>query len=94
MLLTDTTPQMRINGGAIFGPVVSVLRAKNYDEELAIANDTQFRLASGIASTSLKHATHFKRQARAQALMVNLPTAGVHYQVPFGRRKKQQPRRA
>jgi aldehyde dehydrogenase (NAD+) len=86
-LFADTTPGMRINREEIFGPVVSVQRAKNYDEALALANDTPFGLASGIATTSLKHATHFKRHAQAGMVMVNLPTAGVDFHVPFGGRK-------
>jgi acyl-CoA reductase-like NAD-dependent aldehyde dehydrogenase len=86
-LFADTTAGMRINREEIFGPVVSVIRAKNYDEALALANDTEFGLASGIATTSLKHATHFKRHAQAGMVMVNLPTAGVDYHVPFGGRK-------
>ncbi len=86
-LVTDTTAAMRINREEVFGPVVSVLRARDYDEALALANDTPFGLASGIATTSLKHATHFKRHAQAGMVMVNLPTAGVDYHVPFGGRK-------
>jgi aldehyde dehydrogenase (NAD+) len=86
-LFTDTTPAMRINREEIFGPVISVLRARDYDEALALANDTPFGLASGIATTSLKHATHFKRHAQAGMTMVNLPTANVDYHVPFGGRK-------
>ena len=86
-LLTETTAVMRINREEVFGPVVSVLRARDYDEALAIANDTPFGLASGIATTSLKHATHFKRNSQAGMVMVNLPTAGVDYHVPFGGRK-------
>ena len=57
------------------------------DEALALANDTPFGLAAGIATTSLKHATHFKRHSQAGMVMVNLPTAGVDYHVPFGGRK-------
>lgn len=86
-LFTETTAEMRINREEIFGPVISVLRAKNYDEALALANDTPFGLSTGIATTSLKHATHFKRHAQAGMVMVNLPTAGVDYHVPFGGRK-------
>ncbi len=86
-LFTDTTAGMRINGEEVFGPVVSVLRAKDYDEALHLANDTPFGLAAGIATTSLKHATHFKRHSQAGMVMVNLPTAGVDYHVPFGGRK-------
>ena len=86
-LFTDTTPDMRINREEIFGPVASVIRVRDYDEALAVANDTPFGLSAGIATTSLKHATHFKRHAQAGMVMVNLPTAGVDYHVPFGGRK-------
>jgi alpha-ketoglutaric semialdehyde dehydrogenase len=86
-LFTDTLPNMRINREEVFGPVVSVLRARNYDEALAWANDTEMGLSSGICTTSLKHATHYKRHAQAGMVMVNLPTAGVDYHVPFGGRK-------
>jgi acyl-CoA reductase-like NAD-dependent aldehyde dehydrogenase len=86
-LITDTTATMRINREEVFGPVVSVIRARNYDEALALANDTEFGLTAGIATTSLKHASHFKRHAQAGMVMVNVPTAGVDYHVPFGGRK-------
>ena len=86
-LFTDVTNDMRIAREEIFGPVAAVIRAKDYDEALALANDTPFGLASGICTTSLKHATHFKRNVQAGMVMVNLPTAGVDYHVPFGGRK-------
>jgi len=86
-LFTDTEPAMRINREEVFGPVASVIRVQDYDQALAVANDTEFGLSAGIATTSLKHATHFKRHAQAGMVMVNLPTAGVDYHVPFGGRK-------
>jgi acyl-CoA reductase-like NAD-dependent aldehyde dehydrogenase len=86
-LITDTTGSMRINREEVFGPVASVIRVRDYDQALELANDTEFGLASGICTTSLKHATHFKQQAQAGMVMVNLPTAGVDYHVPFGGRK-------
>lgn len=86
-LFTDSTAAMRINREEIFGPVVSIIRVKDYDEALATANDTPFGLSAGIATTSLKYATHFKRHSQAGMVMVNLPTAGVDYHVPFGGRK-------
>jgi aldehyde dehydrogenase (NAD+) len=86
-LFTEATNQMRISREEIFGPVVSVIRVKDYDEALATSNDTPFGLSAGIATTSLKHATHFKRNAEAGMVMVNLPTAGVDFHVPFGGRK-------
>ena len=86
-LFTETSAAMRINREEIFGPVASVMRVKDYEEALAAANDTVFGLSSGICTTSLKYASHFRRNAEAGMVMVNLPTAGVDYHVPFGGRK-------
>jgi aldehyde dehydrogenase (NAD+) len=86
-LITETTNAMRINREEVFGPVASVIRVKDYDEALAVANDTPFGLSAGICTGSLKHSSHFKRNAQAGMVMVNLPTAGVDYHVPFGGRK-------
>lgn len=83
-LFTEATNQMRTSREEIFGPVASVIRAKDYEEALSIANDTPFGLSAGICTASLKHATHFKRNAQAGMVMVNLPTAGVDFHVPFG----------
>jgi aldehyde dehydrogenase (NAD+) len=86
-LFVDTTNEMRINREEIFGPVASVIRVKNYEEAVAVANDTEFGLASGICTTSLKLSSDFKRRSQAGMVMVNVPTAGVDYHVPFGGRK-------
>jgi aldehyde dehydrogenase (NAD+) len=86
-LFTEATNAMRISREEIFGPVACVIRAKDYDEALAMANDTETGLSSGIVTTSLKHASHFQRHAQFGMVMVNLPTAGVDYHVPFGGRK-------
>ena len=86
-LFTETHNDMRINREEIFGPVASVIRVKDYDAALSTANDTVFGLTAGIVTTSLKHASHFKRNAQAGGVMVNLPTAGTDYHVPFGGRK-------
>jgi aldehyde dehydrogenase (NAD+) len=83
-LFTEATNQMRISREEIFGPVASVIRVKDYEEALHTANDTPFGLSSGIITTSLKHATHYKRNAQAGMVMVNVPTAGVDFHVPFG----------
>ncbi|MNH23140.1 Aldehyde dehydrogenase, thermostable [compost metagenome] len=83
-LFTDVTPDMRIYREEIFGPVLSVLKVRDYDEAFAAAEDTAFGLSAGIVTTSLRHAEHFKRNSSAGMVMVNLPTAGVDYHVPFG----------
>ena len=83
-LFTGTTNAMRISREEVFGPVANVVKARDYDEALAIANDTEFGLSAGLCTRSLKHATHFKLHAQAGMVMVNLPTAGVDFHVPFG----------
>jgi aldehyde dehydrogenase (NAD+) len=83
-LFVNTRNDMRINREEIFGPVASVIRVNDYDEALSVANDTTFGLSSGIFTTSLKHASHFRRHSAAGMVMVNLPTAGVDYHVAFG----------
>ncbi|WP_454766983.1 aldehyde dehydrogenase family protein [Cupriavidus campinensis] len=86
-IFADCSNEMRICREEIFGPVATVIPARNYEHALDLANDTEFGLATGICSTSLKHVQHFKRHAQAGMVMVNVPTAGVDYHVPFGGRK-------
>lgn len=86
-LLADVTNAMRVAREEIFGPVLSVVRVSDYEEALAIANDTDFGLSAGICTSSLKYASHFRRHSEAGMVMVNLSTAGVDHHVPFGGRK-------
>ena len=86
-LIINSTNDMRINREEIFGPVASVIKVDSYDEALAVANDTEFGLSAGIYTNSLKAATDFRKKSQAGMVMVNLPTAGVDYHVPFGGRK-------
>lgn len=86
-LFADCSNDMVIAREEIFGPVAAVIPARDYDHALSLANDTQFGLSAGICTTSLAKATHFKRNAEAGMVMVNLPTAGVDFHVPFGGRK-------
>ena len=83
-LIADTGADMRINNEEVFGPVASTIRVRSYEEALAVANGVEFGLSAGIVTGSLKHARDFQRRARAGMVMVNLPTAGVDYHVPFG----------
>jgi aldehyde dehydrogenase (NAD+) len=80
-------PEHRVAREEIFGPIACVLRADDYAHALDLANDTPFGLCAGICTNSLARATHFKRHARVGMTMVNLPTTGVDYHVPFGGRK-------
>ena len=78
---------MRSSQEEIFGPCASVIKVDGFEEAVSVANATSFGLSSGICTTSLKHAREFKRRSAAGMVMVNLPTAGVDYHVPFGGRK-------
>jgi len=82
----NTTNAMRINREEMFAPLTSVIKVDGYDEALAVVNDTNFGLTSGIVTQSLARATHFRRNARTGVVTVNLPTAGTDYHVPFGGR--------
>ncbi|WP_209323825.1 aldehyde dehydrogenase family protein [Brevibacterium renqingii] len=86
-LVTGTEPGDTINVDEVFGPVASVIEVADYEEALAVANDTEFGLSAGIFTSSLKYSSHFKRYAQAGMVMVNAPTAGVDYHVSFGGRK-------
>ncbi len=82
----NTTNTMQINRQEMFAPLAAVIKVADYDEALQVVNDTNFGLTSGIMTTSLAKATHFRRNARTGCVMVNLATAGTDYHVPFGGR--------
>lgn len=86
-LFTETRNDMTVNREEIFGPVASVIRVNDFDEALAVTNDTPYGLTAGIITQSLRHANAFKHGAQAGCVMVNLATAGTDYHVPFGGRK-------
>lgn len=86
-LFTETTNAMRINREEIFGPIASIIPVDDFEEALEIANDTEFGLSAGICTTSLKYARHFQAHIQSGLAMVNLPTAGLDFHVPFGGRK-------
>ncbi|GAB5480674.1 MAG: hypothetical protein Pars92KO_04310 [Parasphingorhabdus sp.] len=67
-----------------FGPVASVIKVSDLDDAMHDANDTQIGLSAGICTSSLRSAVRFKQESQAGMVMVNAPTAGVDYHVPFG----------
>lgn len=85
-VFANTTNDMKINREEMFGPIASVIKVNSYDEALATVNDTRFGLTSGIITRSLSRASHFRRNAKTGCVMINLPTAGTDYHVPFGGR--------
>jgi len=85
-VFAGTRNDMRVNREEMFAPIACVIRVESYEAALATVNDTRFGLTSGIVTRSLARATHFRRNARSGCVMVNLPTAGTDYHVPFGGR--------
>ena len=84
--MTGTGNECQINREELFAPIASVIKVSSYDEALAVTNDTRFGLTAGIITRDLARATHFRRNVRTGCVMVNLPTAGTDYHVPFGGR--------
>ncbi len=85
-LVAGTQNDWRVNREEMFAPIACIMRARSYDEALNIVNDTPFGLTAGIITKSLARASHFRRNADTGCVMVNLPTAGTDYHVPFGGR--------
>ena len=85
-IVTGTTNDMRVNREEVFGPMTCVIKSDGYEQGLAMANDTDFGLSAAVITNSLKEAEHFKRNAKFGCVLVNLPTAGLDYHVPFGGR--------
>lgn len=82
----NTSNDMKINREEMFAPLTSVIKVGGYEEALAVVNDTNFGLTSGIVTRDIARSTHFRRHARTGVVTVNLPTAGTDYHVPFGGR--------
>lgn len=87
-LFIDTKNDWDVNQEEVFAPMACVIKVKDLEEAIKTANDTRFGLTAGIITQSLKTAAIFKQQAQSGCVMVNLPTAGTDYHVPFGGRKE------
>lgn len=85
-VFAGTRNDLTLNREEMFAPITCIIPADSYAEALAIANDTPFGLTAGIMTRSLARAAHFRANMRAGCVMVNLPTAGTDYHVPFGGR--------
>ena len=85
-VFVGTRNDWQVNREELFAPMVCVIKVDSYDEAIATVNDTRFGLTAGIVTRDLARATHFRRNARTGCVMVNLPTAGTDYHVPFGGR--------
>ena len=85
-LFIGTRGNWRCNQHESFGPIASVIKVEDLDEAIATANDCEYKLSSGIATTNLKSAERFRKASTAGMVMINAPTAGLEYHVPLGAR--------
>jgi aldehyde dehydrogenase (NAD+) len=83
-IFADVQETMRIAQEEIFGPVLAVMRAKDFADAMRIANNIPFGLSASIQTTDVSRVFDFVYGAEAGLLTVNLPSAGVEYQLPFG----------
>jgi aldehyde dehydrogenase (NAD+) len=83
-IFADVKPEHTIAREEIFGPVLAIQRAKDFEDAMQIANDTPFGLSSSIQTSNLSRALDYVYRAEAGLLTINLPSAGVEYQLPFG----------
>ena len=78
------TPDMRIAREEIFGPVLSVLRVKNFEEAMRVANDCEYGLSSSIFSNDASRIFRFVEEIETGMTHVNSPTTGGEAHIPFG----------
>lgn len=87
-IFAGVTQDMTIAREEIFGPVLSVMRARDLEDALRIANCVPFGLSASIQTTNISRVFEFVYRMEAGLLTVNLPSAGVEYQLPFGGTKE------
>lgn len=83
-VFADVTPAMRIAREEIFGPVLAVMKARDFAHAMEIANGSEFGLSASLQTTNLSRMYEYVYAMEAGLLTVNLPSAGVEYQLPFG----------
>ena len=87
-LFTGVTPEMRIAQEEVFGPVLGLMVADDFEDAMRLANGVKFGLSASIVSRDLTRVHQFINRIEAGLITVNLPTAGVEYQLPFGGTKE------
>jgi aldehyde dehydrogenase (NAD+) len=81
-------PEMRIAQEEVFGPVLGLMVANDFEDAMRLANCVKFGLSASIVSRDLTRVHQFINGIEAGLITVNLPTAGVEYQLPFGGTKE------
>jgi alpha-ketoglutaric semialdehyde dehydrogenase len=87
-LFGGVTPEMRIAQEEVFGPVLALMVAEDFDDAMRLANSVRFGLSAAIISNDISRVHQFINRIEAGLITVNLPTAGVEYQLPFGGTKE------
>ena len=87
-IFAGVTPEMRIAQEEVFGPVLGLMVANDFDDAMRLANGVRFGLSASIVSRDLTRVHEFINRIEAGLITVNLPTAGVEYQLPFGGTKE------
>ncbi|MFL7810133.1 MAG: aldehyde dehydrogenase family protein [Anaerolineae bacterium] len=77
-------PRMRIAQEEIFGPVIGIIRARDFDDALTKANAVGYGLAASVVTTDLEKAFAFANGVEAGVVKINEPTVGLALQAPFG----------
>ncbi|MGH9672904.1 MAG: aldehyde dehydrogenase family protein, partial [Bryobacteraceae bacterium] len=75
---------MTIAQEEIFGPVLAVMRARDFYDAMRVANCVPFGLSASVQTTNVSRVFEYVHRMEAGLLTVNLPSAGVEYQLPFG----------
>ncbi|MBK7927155.1 MAG: aldehyde dehydrogenase family protein [Bryobacterales bacterium] len=83
-IFAGVTESMTLAQEEIFGPVLAIMRAKDFADALRIANNIPFGLSASIQTSNVSRVFDFVYGMEAGLLTVNLPSAGVEYQLPFG----------
>src|SRR5579863_299099 len=87
-IFAGVTPEMRIAQEEVFGPVLGLMTASDFEDAMRLANCVKFGLSASIVSRDLTRVHQFINRIEAGLITVNLPTAGVEYQLPFGGTKE------
>lgn len=87
-VFSGVTEDMRIAQEEVFGPVLGVMRAANFEDAMRIANKTEFGLSASIQTRDVSRIFEYVNRIEAGLITVNLPSAGVEYQLPFGGSKE------
>jgi acyl-CoA reductase-like NAD-dependent aldehyde dehydrogenase len=83
-VLGDVTERMAVAQEEIFGPVLAVMRARDFADAIRIANGVAFGLSASVQTRDVSRVFDFVNRIEAGLVTVNLPSAGVEYQLPFG----------